>query len=161
MHLWKNMYSKRFYIGNVSSLSSYLRTVSVFLCTFRVVRASTIGVEGPNEERIESDLWGACRCWRNNIIVNFADCGIVRVYREVGSSSKRANNEGARIACIYSRSSWFFVVVRTFSASGHPDTRRGARKWEKKNERMRKERPAVSVVFCSRRIKRRLKNRRY
>jgi len=44
-----------------------------------VCRASTIRVEGPNEERIENDLWGVCRCWRNNIIVNFADCGIVRV----------------------------------------------------------------------------------
>lgn len=39
---------------------------------------------GANEERIGDDLWGACRCWRNNIIVNFAIAALLK-YRGVGS----------------------------------------------------------------------------
>jgi len=49
--------------------------------------------ERANEERIGNDLWGACRCWHNNIIVNFAIAALLKC-REVGPSSKRANNGG-------------------------------------------------------------------
>lgn len=49
--------------------------------------------EGTNEKRIGDDLWGACRCRRNNIIVNFAIAALLKCW-EVGPSSKRANNGG-------------------------------------------------------------------
>lgn len=52
--------------------------------------------EGANEERIGDDLWGACRCRRNNIIVNFAIAALSRqAEREEGGRgplNKRANN---------------------------------------------------------------------
>lgn len=93
-------------------------------------------MEGLNEKRIEDDLWGACKCWRNNIIVNFADCGIVGVHREVGPSSKRANNEG--VVCVYSRSSLssYIFSEQTSRYTERGDARRGAQNDSKNEKRM-------------------------
>lgn len=97
----------------------------------------------PNEERIENDLWGVCRCWRNNIIVNFADCGIVRVQ---GGGLIEQHGANARIM----RGSLHlftpvFVVVH-FQRADIPILE-GERETTPK---MRKELPAVSAAFCSR-----------
>lgn len=103
-----------------------------------VLQRSERRTKGPNEKRIEDDLWGACRCWRNNIIVNFADCGIVGVYWEVGPSSKRANNEG--VVCVYSRSSLssyiFSEQTSRYTERGDAPRREGTRNDSKNEKRM-------------------------
>lgn len=79
-------------------------TISVLVRRFvaRRGRDGRFGRAGANEERIGDDLWGACRCWRNNIIVNFAIAALLK-YR--GARVHRANARIMGAARVYLRSS--------------------------------------------------------
>lgn len=78
------------------------------------------GGEGTNEERIGDDLWGACRCRRNNIIVNFAIAALLKC---AGRWVHRANARIMGVARVYLRLSSSAGESYIF-ASRHPDTRR-------------------------------------
>lgn len=140
------MYFKRFYIEKFKFHRRAVRYTN--LSVYAVLRR----VEGRNEERIENDdLWGVCRCWSNNIIVNFADCGIVGV-----QGGEFIEQHGANARIMRGRLHLFtpvFVVVH-FQRADIPILE-GERETTPK---MRKELPAVSAAFCSRRIKGRLKS---